>query len=387
MESVPQHDNRIDPVDGLHSAYAESTAAQRRMLLAITACDDEAIWDDGSARDFPHWLAMQLGISTWAARRWITAAHALPELPRLSAAFEAGSLSLDKVLDLCRFATPTTERKLITWARRVSPACVRETANVAVATPKEEAADKDKDLFLHYWLTDDDKVLVLQGAMPADWGAVVSKALDRLAGRLPDIVSDDDHSEPLEGTLGARRARALHALCSRAIAEDQDADRATIVVFAELEALLAGGNGKVENGAVLHAETILRLACDARLQTVVRDGKGDIVGIGRADRNVPRWLQRQLRYRDGRCTFPGCEAKWFLHAHHIRHWIKGGPTDLDNLVLVCHWHHKLLHESNWNVELNGDEVTWFRPDGRRFEPGRAPPEPERIQEPSLLPAA
>jgi hypothetical protein len=388
MESATQHDNRIHPVDGLHTAYAAATSAQRKLLEWIVACDDERIWDDGSARDFPHWLATELGISSWAARRWITAAHALPSLPRTAAAFEAGSLSLDKVLDLCRFATPTTERKLITWARRVSPACVREHANVAVSTPKEEAAEKDKERYLHYWWTDDNKVLALQGVLPADQGAVVAKALDRLAGRLPDIVQDgDDDTPPLEDTLDARRADALAAMCSRAIAEDQDPDRATIVVFAELDALLTGGNGKVENGPVLHADTILRLACDARIQTTLRDGKGHVVGIGRADRNVPRWLQRQLRYRDDRCTFPGCEAKWFLHAHHIRHWIKGGPTDLDNLVLVCHWHHKLVHEGNWNVVLDDNEINWYRPDGRRFEPGRSPPEPGEAQVPSLLPAA
>jgi hypothetical protein len=375
MESAGSN-NCISAVDRLHSTHAQVTAAQRGLLEAIVECDRDEIWDDGSARDFPHWLAMELGISSWAARRWINAAHALPGLPRTSAAFEAGSLGLDKVLDLCRFATPHTEKKLITWARRVSPACVRETADVAVRTSTDEAAAKDKERYLHYWWTDDQRVLALQGILPADQGAVVAKALDRLAGRLPDIVQDeDDDDEPLTGSLDARRADALYAMCSRAIAEDQDPDRATIVVQAELDALIEGSTGsKIENGPIVSAETALRLACDARLQTVLRDGTGKIVGIGRASRTVPRWLQRQLRYRDGGCSFPGCESRWFLHAHHIRHWIKGGPTDLDNLLLVCHWHHKLVHEHGWSVELNGNEVSWFRPDGRGFEPGRAPPE-------------
>ncbi|HYI46538.1 MAG TPA: DUF222 domain-containing protein [Actinomycetota bacterium] len=389
MESATQHDNRIHPVDRLQAGYAKAMAAHRELLQDIVACDDERIWDDGAARDFPHWLATELGISSWTARRWIIAAHALPSLPRLAAAFGAGSLSLDKVLDLCRFATPTTERKLITWARRVSPACVRETANVAVATSKQDAVDRDKERYLHYWWTDDQKVLALQGVLPADQGAVVAKALDRLAGRLPDIVQDDEDDTPLpEGTLDARRADALYAMCSRAIAEDQDADRATIVVQAELGALVAATSGcKIENGPVIHADTALRLCCDARLQTVVLNGGGKVVGIGRASRTVASWLQRQLRYRDGRCTFPGCEAKWFLHAHHIRHWIKGGPTDLDNLVLVCHWHHKLVHEGNWNVALKGNEVSWYRPDGRRFEPGRSPPNPSEDQRDRRLAAA
>lgn len=104
------------------------------------------------------------------------------------------------------------------------------------------------------------------------------------------------------------------------------------------------------------------------------------MGIGRKERKVPRWLLRALRYRDGGCTFPGCESKRFLHAHHIVHWSRGGPTDLDNLVLVCTFHHKLLHEYGWQVELSRDGLTrWFRPGGTIHEPGRAPPDRQELE--------
>ena len=380
----PEPHNRIDPLSSLHSAHADVTSAQHRMLKAVAACDSETVWDDGSARDFPHWLSMQLGISSWAARRWINAAHALPDLPRISCAFESGTLGFDKVLDLSRFATPGTERTLVSWARRVSPGCVREKADASVRQSVKSAVERDRQRYLHYWFTDDRKVLSLQGVFPGEQGAVVAKALDRLAGRLPDIIeeTDTEPDEGLEGSLEVRRADALVAMCSRAITEDQDADRATVVVQAELRDLVAAASGdtasgcKVENGPIITADTALRLCCDSRLQTVLRDGTGNVVGIGDTSRTVPRWLMRQLRYRDGRCTFPGCEAKWFLHAHHIEHWIRGGPTDLDNLVLVCMWHHKLVHEHGWNVKLqDADTVTWYRPNGAVFEPGRAPPDP------------
>ncbi len=102
---------------------------------------------------------------------------------------------------------------------------------------------------------------------------------------------------------------------------------------------------------------------------------GQAVGIGRASREPPRWLRRQLKYRDGRCTFPGCDFKMFLHPHHIKHWIKGGETNLDNLMLVCTFHHKLLHEYRWSVELGDVPGTakWFRPDGTPYDPARASP--------------
>jgi hypothetical protein len=101
---------------------------------------------------------------------------------------------------------------------------------------------------------------------------------------------------------------------------------------------------------VIHPETARRLSCDARVQVVVHDRTGEAVGIGRVARTPPPWLVRQLRHRDRGCTFPGCESRRFLHAHHIEHWTRGGPIELDNLILVCTLHHKLVHEYGWTVE-------------------------------------
>jgi hypothetical protein len=132
-----------------------------------------------------------------------------------------------------------------------------------------------------------------------------------------------------------------------------------------------GGGCGIEGGGVLHPETARRLCCDSRLQVVLTEEDGNALGIGRLSRTVPPYLMRQVRMRDGGCTFPGCEARSFLYAHHIVHWIRGGPTDLENLVLVCGFHHKLVHEFGWNVSLTGSVVEWFRPNGRPLD--RAPP--------------
>jgi len=227
----------------------------------------------------------------------------------------------------------------------------------------------------------DGRRLGLKGSLPADQGAVVAKALDRMADRAPDIIDDDDQRTiSSEESLEVRRADALVAMASRGIACDQDADRATVVVHAELGALCGdAGACEIECGPVIHPETARRLSCDARLQLVLHDGAGEAVGIGRVSRTPPPWLLRQLRHRDRGCTFPGCESRRFLHAHHLEHWGRGGPTDLDNLLLVCTFHHKLVHEYGWRVELDlPGAPSWFRPNGRRFDPGlRAPQGPER----------
>jgi len=357
----------------LDSAHAAVTAHQRHLLEVIADCERHETWRNDGCRDLAQWLSSRLGISNWAARRWINAARVLPDLEHVSAALEDGTLCLDKVVELCRFATPETQRRLVTWARRVTVTGVRRKADLATRAALDDVVAADQTRYLRLWWFDDGKRLGLDGSLPADQGAALATALDRLAGRLPDIIDDGHEHVTAEDPLDVRRADALVALASRAVAEDQDVDRATVVVHAELAALLGDERGcEIENGPVIHPETARRLSCDARFQAVLHDRAGHAVGIGRTSRTVPPWLKRQLRYRDRCCTFPGCESKRFLHAHHIRHWGRGGATDLFNLTLACPYHHKLLHEYGWRVALDPTGTAmWFRPDGSRF-PGPDP---------------
>ncbi len=161
-----------------------------------------------------------------------------------------------------------------------------------------------------------------------------------------------------------------------------------MVVHTTIESL-GLGCAEIEGGLGLHPDIASRLSCDARLQYVLTDKQGNALGIGRASRNVPRWLHRQLLYRDHGCTFPGCGTKMFLKAHHIWHWELGGPTDYDNLVLVCTFHHKLLHEGGWSVCLNGTVAEWYKPNGRRYDPGptRRANKPSRPDSEGNLPPA
>lgn len=369
----------------IRSEHAGATRHQRRLLQLISEAESSAIWADDGHRNLGQWLSAELGISNWEANRWINAAHTLPHLPHVDLAFEEARLSLVKVVELCRFAAPDTEERLVDWAERVAPASIRRKADNEVRKSLEDVKDADRCRYLNYWWIDEGRRLELQGHFPADQGAVVATALDRMAGRLDSIQADDEAPDDEASgqwvdTLDERRADALYLLASARIADDADADRATVVVHAPLDALVRGGAGcEIEDGPALHTKTALRMSCDCLLEVVLHNEFGEVVGIGRKARKVPRWLLRQLKYRDGRCTFPGCEAKHFLHAHHIVHWSRGGPTDLDNLVLVCTFHHKLVHEYGWNVRLErSGTARWLRPGGRLYEPGRAPPEQRRL---------
>ena len=124
---------------------------------------------------------------------------------------------------------------------------------------------------------------------------------------------------------------------------------------------------------MIHPETVRRLLCNARVQTVVENESGDVIGMGRLTREPSAWMVRQIRHRDRECRFPGCGARAFTEAHHVTFWRHGGRTDLDNLVLICSFHHKLVHELGWRLTREPDgTVRWFRPDGRRYRAGPSP---------------
>jgi hypothetical protein len=357
----------IQSADALHR---RACTAQRELFGVIAEVDRREPWRGWGARDMAHWLWMRYGISDWKALRWIAAAHALEDLPRLAWAFSSGELGIDKVVELTRFATQDTEAGLIAWATGVSCGAIRRRGDLAARRSIQDAKDAEAARSLSWWWFDEGRRFGLQAWLPAAQGSVVARALDRLARDLPVLPGE-------EGADGAeaRMADALVALCSTRIAEDADPDRATVVVHAPLEAIVSGGPGcELEGGGVVHAETVRRLLCDGRLQAVIEDRGGQPVGLGRTSREPSGGMLRLLRYRDVECRFPGCGSRRFTQAHHVAWWEHGGPTDLDNLLLVCSFHHKLVHEYGWAVKREPDgTASWFHPDGARYRAGPAPP--------------
>ena len=98
------------------------------------------------------------------------------------------------------------------------------------------------------------------------------------------------------------------------------------------------------------------LLCDATCE-VWFERHGQVIGSGRATRTVNRRLRRALEHRDRCCVVPGCGATRGLHAHHLRHWEDGGLTELDNLVLVCPYHHRSHHRGIITITGPADHLT------------------------------
>ncbi len=128
------------------------------------------------------------------------------------------------------------------------------------------------------------------------------------------------------------------------------------------EGVLAGGAAggcELDEGPSVAPETARRLACDSSVVRV-REREGKTLSVGRKTRSVPPAVRRALKRRDHGCRFPGCENRLFVDAHHIRHWARGGETSLDNLVLLCRRHHRLVHEGGYSVERLPNDGLRFR---------------------------
>ena len=356
-------------IDRLEANERETARLARERLRLLRELDTSGAWDYGEFRNVNHWIACHLEIPWIDAKRCVDAAHAIEELPVIATAIESGELSLAKTVQLTRFATRETETELVKWAKTVSHKTVREAADAAQRLDLDDAATNDRLRNFGWRLIENGTAYSFFGALPAEQGAVVVKAIDRLADSIKLLPEEETGEllpdEPAE-TLPQRRADALVLTASHQLSEDFDADRATVIVHAPLGSL-AGEIGfcELEDGARLHPEVARRLTCDSRVQTVVTDGTGEPIGIGWASQVVPPWLKRLVKRRDRCCTFPGCEDMRYAEAHHVWHWSKGGPTDLDNLILVCGFHHKRVHEHGWSVSKRPDgTIEWFTPGGR-----------------------
>ncbi len=361
VEALTSHVQRL---------HRDISRLQRELLDSLTGLEDAESWIEDGAYDMAHWTTMQLGISRWKALRWLASGRALRTLPAAADALERGLLGIDKVVELTRFAQFDDEDALVRWAQGVSSGAIRRIGDLrAREGMQEDTVAAERERWLDYRYEDGGRRFRLDAELPGAAGAVVARALDRLGDQIP--VMPDEGSGRL---LGARRADALVALCSVQLADAADQDRATVVVHAELDALLdPEANALIEDGPVIGGTTLHRLLCNARMQIVIEHPDGTVRGIGPVSREPAPWMMRQLRHRDGTCRFPGCDARRFTQAHHVRWWSRGGGTTLDNLVLVCAFHHRLVHEHGWGLTREADgELTWVRlrtwdrgPAGRR----------------------
>ncbi len=134
-------------------------------------------------------------------------------------------------------------------------------------------------------------------------------------------------------------------------------DRYQIVVNVDEDVLTVDapdGVCELDGGPRLAPETVRRLGCDASTVLLIRRKDGTLLTATNKTQSIPRRVRRMLRARDQGCRFPGCGERTFVDAHHIHHRAHGGSNELENLVELCWFHHRLVHEGGWKFRFDGD---------------------------------
>jgi hypothetical protein len=336
-------------------------AASAEVLRVVAEVDELKLWEGDGATSMTSWLAARYGLARGTAREWVRVAHALRELPKIARAYARGVISWDQLRPLTKFATAETDELLAQRAAELRPSGLWREARRHERVGDREARDIHRRRYL--WLHWDREfpALYLEGMVGAEQGAALQAALQR---RAEEVVLE----EPADSPGDARLADALIELATGGDA--QNAPAATVVVHAGADVLTreepAEGPwlAEAEDGARLSTDAVRRLACDGRIEWVLESG-GRAVGIGRRGRAVSGQLLRVLRHRDLGCRFPGCERKRWIKVHHLVHWADGGGTNLDNLVLLCHAHHRLIHEGGWRTSGHpARDLRFHDPTGR-----------------------
>jgi len=341
--------------------HALIQAAEVQLLVAIECFAQRAAFADDGATSMTSWLTERLSVSASRAGAWTNVAHSLSALPALSGKYVSGELTFDQVKPLSRVATPDTDEVLAERAVGLSVSQCEQLARRARPVTTAEADEDHEGRFFRFrWHR---RKLCYWGEASDIDGATLLEALLRKADDAPVNPETDTYD-----LLERRMADALVGLAAVRLGDYSEAGRATVICHVDADAL-AGlpGEAELDAGPAISAETARRICCDSRFQVVVEQG-GKAIGLGRRMRTVPPWLARQLKRRDSGCRFPGCGRAHFLHAHHIVHWVDGGPTDPDNLVMLCTRHHRLVHERHWL--MLGDPhgmLTFQRPDGRTYD--------------------
>ena len=324
-------------------------------------------------RGTAEWLAFECGMEPRTARDHVRVARRLREWQRVAEAFGEGRLSYSQVRALARASEGEDEAALL---RVALTATVRELEMHVRQLRSAPSADLDVANEAHArrgltWFWAEDGSLRFFGKLGAPDGAALVEAVETAAAAMH--AGDDACSQRKRPPLRARRADALAELACGG------GPRTHLVLHADVAALAcmardgeppAGDVCALRDGPAIPSALARRLTCDADVSVAGLD-------LGRTQRTISPSQRRALEARDGRvCAMPGCDRTHGLDGHHICHWSRGGRTDLENLVLLCRFHHRLFHDDGFTMRRRRDgQLVMQDACGRRLDrvPSRASP--------------
>ena len=325
-------------------------------LAILEELDSRQVATADGCRSLSEWTASRLDVSQETARALVRTMRRTIDRPELREGLTSGEVSFDRIETLSRIPDQVGRLEHLDIAGIRYQAALR--ARISTTTEARTAADR----YLILQPSLDESWWKLWGGLDGYSGAIVDKALTEAADQLPTFP-DGSH-----GTASWRKATALSALC---ITDHPPPAQITVFVDADHAAPTSGEAGVVlQTGPRIGRDTLEAILCDGITEITVNSENGIPMSHGRHTRTIPPALRRAIIHRDGnRCAIDGCNSRNRLQVHHITPWSEGGPTESDNLITVCWYHHHIV------IHQHGYKLYHHPKHGRiRFkQPQRAPP--------------
>ena len=376
---------RVGPKDRLEGLFGElaELAGQRnaidgRIVEIVAEIDRDGLCGMTGARSVAALVAWRLGLSSTTAHTITTVAERLEEFPRCAAGMREGRLSLDQVGVIAARAGAGSDEHYEQLAR---VATVSQLHTAVKLEPRPEPARRPERQPSITKTSADEQFttwrLTLDRLDAATFEAGLASHRDALIAehKRDHGETQADQRPPLPNSKDAFMS-LVEAGWDADVARRPHGQHTTVVVHVDVKDKAA----QLHLGPLLSDADRQYLTCDATCEAwFERDGQP--IGAGRSTRTINRRLRRALEHRHPTCAVPGCGATRGLHAHHIRHWEDGGETELDNLVLLCPYHHRLHHRGIITITGPADALTVTDRDGEQLSaaslarpPTRPPPD-------------
>ncbi|MFT5531469.1 MAG: hypothetical protein ACI91O_001496 [Candidatus Poriferisodalaceae bacterium] len=372
-----------------------SDALRVKMLRQLVDVADEATFIADGALSLTGWLRRQAGMAEREARSTARRVGVLRRLPGFADLLFSGETTIGHLDALAEVATERRQETFDLYGDKLIEAAATTGVDWFAKGCRHFGALADEHLcepsaprsagslsFVSTLFGEAE----LSGRLTTDQATVVGEAFDQLC-------DPDPNNAPVRRTLTERRADALADLAASflggatsdgATTTRRPINPATIVVgLNELtgnddDISLTEIRWELLVGGPIPSRLADHLTCDASIRRLVVDPAGNPLNLGRSTAVVSHSQRHALAIRDGGCVFPTCDRPpTWADAHHIEHWAHHGETDLDNLILLCRHHHRLVHGIEWYIARDPvtGTVVATRSDGRRYTrpgPGRPP---------------
>ena len=354
--------------------FTPADVAEARLLLdeleltwlgALGEADSQGIGSEQGARSTAAWLSLPTVMQRSEAAGRVKFSRKLRSMPTTTEAVRDGRLSLSQARILSRGLTPRTVE-----AFGESEATLVQNAAGLNATQTEylvlwwlRAADPD-GADQHDRDGEEARRFTVRETLPGEWwidGRCTAEQAEVLNRAVDALVSSWLRNSDDTRTVSQMRIDALVEVCRQWLTSGETPsvrdERPHVHVNIDLDSLLWGDRtGSFDNQSPVPGDVTSEFLCDCVITRIMSRGS-IVLDVGRAERLVTSAQRKAITKRDGCCRFPGCDrAPSQCDVHHVVEWLHGGPTDLSNLVLLCRFHHRVIHKHHLKAELDPDAV-------------------------------